>query len=176
MNHNKILVVVILSFFLYSCNSDKSDLDRFFAESQAIPPKPIEPLPEINSPEIFIYEAENLRDPFSNDLEIIDTLDNEEVQVVEGEGPDLNRRKETLENFPLDGLYMVGTYYQDESYWGLIEDPEKQIVRVSVGEYIGQNFGEITSISEDRIEVSEWVADGLGGWIKREASIALREE
>ncbi|MFK8012031.1 MAG: pilus assembly protein PilP [Marinicellaceae bacterium] len=176
MKITKSLILITFSIALISCNTDKSDLDRFFAESNKIPAKQIEPLPEINSPELFIYEADNLRDPFSNDLEILDTLNKDEVPVVVGEGPDLNRRKETLENFPLDGLYMVGTYYQDGTSWGLIEDPEKVIHRVSVFEHVGQNFGEIISISEDEINVSEWVADGLGGWIKREASIALREE
>ena len=176
MKNIKILVIVLCSLVLYSCKQDKSDLDRFFSESNAIPAKQIEPLPEINSPEIFIYAADNLRDPFSNDLEILDTLNKDEVPIVVGEGPDLNRRKETLENFPLDGLYMVGTYYQDDTYWGLIQDPENVIHRVSIAEHMGQNFGEIISISEDKIDVSEWVSDGLGGWIKRKASIALREE
>jgi len=176
MKNFKIIIVVLSSLILFSCNSDKSDLDRFFSETNSIPAKQIEPLPEINSPEIFVYQADNLRDPFSNDLEILDTLNKDEVPLVVGEGPDLNRRKETLENFPLDGLYMVGTYNQNETSWGLIEDPENVIHRVSVFDHIGQNFGEIVSISDDRIEVSEWVSDGLGGWIKREASIALREE
>ena len=71
---------------------------------------------------------------------------------------------------------MVGTYSQEGSYWGLIEDPEGVIHRVSMGQYMGQNYGEIVMINEDQIDVSEWIPDGLGGWIKREASIALREE
>lgn len=176
MKNFKIVIIVLSSLVLFSCNQDKSDLDRFFSESNAIPAKQIEPLPEINSPEIFIYAADNLRDPFSNDLEILETLNKDEVPLVVGEGPDLNRRKETLENFPLDALYMVGTYNQDDKSWGLIEDPETVIHRVSLAEHMGQNFGEIISISEDEIVVSEWVSDGLGGWIKRKASIALREE
>lgn len=55
--------------------------------------------PEINSPEIFVYEAQELRDPFSNDLEILEEHNTEENKFVEGEGPDLSRRKELLENF-----------------------------------------------------------------------------
>ncbi len=176
MKDIKILVIVMFSLALFSCNQDKSDLDRFFTDSKSIPAKQIEPLPEINSPEIFIYEADDLRDPFSNDLEILETLNKDEVPLVVGDGPDLNRRKETLENFPLDSLYMVGTYNQDDTFWGLIEDAEKVIHRVSLAEHMGQNFGEIISITEDKIDVSEWVSDGLGGWIKRKASIALREE
>lgn len=153
-----------------------SDLDAYFKDAKLTPAKPIEPLPEINSPEIFLYDAEDLRDPFSNDLQILNDPDIDAVDVVEGDGPDLNRRKEILENFPLDSLYMVGTYLQDSNYWGLIEDPEGVIHRVSLNEHLGQNYGEIIEINEDQIDVSEWVSDGLGGWTKREASIALREE
>ena len=72
---------------------------KSFSESNSIPAKQIEPLHEINSPEIFIYEADNLRDSFSNDLEILETLNKDEVPLVVGEGPDLNRRKEILRIF-----------------------------------------------------------------------------
>jgi len=176
IKHSKIILIVVSALFLMSCKKDMTDLDRFFEETKALPAKQIEPLPEINSPEIFVYNAEELRDPFSNDLQILSNEDLEVDNTVEGDGPDLNRRKETLENYPLDGLYMVGTYLQEEQFWGLIEDPEGSIHRVSLHEHMGQNYGEIVAINEDQIDVSEWVSDGLGGWTKREASIALREE
>lgn len=175
MNIERIMILLFLSLSLLSCKKDMSDLDNYFSDIKSIPPKPIEPLPEINSPEIFKYEAEDLRDPFSNDLQMTSELEADVKEIVEGEGPDLNRRKEVLENYPLDGLYMVGTYEQDGYYWGLVEDPESVIHRVLVGEYMGQNYGKIIAINEDQIDVSEWVSDGLGGWNKREASIALRE-
>lgn len=161
---------------LMSCKKDMGDLDRFFADIKQIPPQQIEPLPEINSPEVFVYEEDGLRDPFSNDLEIADNQMKESKKVTNGEGPDFNRRKEELENYPLDGLSMAGTYVKDDNFWGLVEDPENEIHRVSVGQYLGQNYGKIISIDESQIEVSEWISDGLGGWTKRKASIALREE
>jgi type IV pilus assembly protein PilP len=176
MKYYKIILLLTFSITLISCKKDMNDLDKYFLDAQNIPPQQIEPLPEINSPEVFIYEALDLRDPFSNDLQLLNEQLEELGNVVDGEGPDLNRKKEMLENYPLDGLYMVGTYIQDDSYWGLIEDPEGNIARVSVNEYMGQNYGKITVIDEDQIYVSEWVSDGLGGWTKREASIALREE
>jgi type IV pilus assembly protein PilP len=176
MKNMKILVIATLLLFLISCKKDMSDLDKYFADAKLTPAKQIEPLPEINSPEIFMYEAEELRDPFSNDLQISTEQNIESAIVVEGAGPDLNRRKEILENFPLDSLFMVGTYSQENDYWGLVEDPEGVIHRVSITEHIGQNYGEIVAINEDQIGVSEWVSDGLGGWTKREARMALREE
>ena len=161
---------------LVSCKSDMSDLDKYFADAKNIPMQQIEPLPEINSPEIFIYEAEDFRDPFSNDLEVSEEQDIQPVISKDGNGPNTNRRKEMLETYPLDSLYMVGTYMQDGKFWGLIEDPEGGVTRVAVSQHLGQNYGEIVKIEEDKITVSEWLSDGLGGWKKREASIALREE
>lgn len=172
----RVLYITTVSIFLVSCDKNMSDLDKYFADAKLIPPQQIEPLPEINSPEIFLYNAEDLRDPFSNDLQISEESEGAETNVVDGEGPDLNRRKETLENYPLDGLYMAGTYLQGDDFWGLIEDPEGDLHRVSEGEYLGQNYGRISQVSEHQILLSEWLADGLGGWTKREASIALREE
>lgn len=176
MKYIRFFQVFLFSILLVSCNKDMSDLDQYFADVKLIPAQQIEPLPEINSPEIFIYEADGLRDPFSNDLQLLDDQINEEAVIVEGEGPDLNRRKEVLENYPLDSLYMSGTYSQGGNFWGLIEDPEGNLAHVSLGQYMGQNYGEIVNIDESQIEVSEWVSDGLGGWTKRKASIALREE
>lgn len=176
MKLTKFLYIFIIALLLVSCKKDMTDLDKYFADAKLIPAQQIEPLPEINSPEIFIYEADELRDPFSNDLQLLEEKIAESGNMVEGEGPDLNRRKEALENYPLDGLYMAGTYLKDSSFWGLIEDPEGVIHRVSIGEYMGQNYGEIVNIDESQIEVSEWISDGLGGWTKRKASIALREE
>ncbi len=175
---NTINKTILLSaiFSLISCKSDMSDLDKYFADAKKIPAQQIEPLPEINSPEIFIYEAEDIRDPFSNDLQISEEQNIQPVITKDGVGPNTNRRKEMLEAYPLDSLYMVGTYVQEGSFWGLIEDPEGGVQRVAVSQYLGQNYGEIIKIEEDQITVSEWLSDGLGGWTKREASIALREE
>ena len=71
---------------------------------------------------------------------------------------------------------MVGTYLQEDNYWGLVEDPEGDLYRVSLNMYLGQNYGEVVEINEYEIVVSEWISDGLGGWKKRQSELALREE
>ena len=38
---------------------------------------------------------------------------------------------------------------------------------------MGQNYGEITEISEYKINLLEIVPDGLGGWLKRPRTIPL---
>jgi len=73
-------------------------------------------------------------------------------------------------------MAMVGTYQQGDDYWGLVVDPEGVIHRTLVGEYLGQNYGEIIAITAAEIVVEEWIDDGLGAWTKREAKMALNEE
>jgi len=70
---------------------------------------------------------------------------------------------------------MVGTFSKEESDWALIRDPEGVIHRVPVGDYIGKNHGKVVEISNAQLSLSELISDGGGGWIVRDASIALDE-
>jgi Tfp pilus assembly protein PilP len=38
---------------------------------------------------------------------------------------------------------------------------------------MGKNHGKINSISADEVDLSEFITDGVGGWLVRDASIAL---
>ncbi len=176
MIRKNILLLSVL--FISACTSNLDDLNRFIANEKNKPIKPIDPLPEIRPMELFEYNAHDLRDPFSNDLEEKNDVTSEtELAAFEnGEGPDLTRRKEFLESFPLDSLLMVGTYQQGDDYWGLVTDPDGTIHRVSVGHYIGHNYGEVVSITENEIAIKEWANDGLGAWRQRDAAMALNEE
>jgi type IV pilus assembly protein PilP len=68
---------------------------------------------------------------------------------------------------------MVGTFSKETSYWALIRDPDGVVHRVSVGNYIGKNHGKVSKISYGEVELSEFIADGTGGWLVRDASVAL---
>ena len=70
---------------------------------------------------------------------------------------------------------MVGTFRKGEFYWALVQDPEGEVHRVPVGKYMGKNHGQIVQISDTRVSLSELISDGAGGWLVREASIALGE-
>lgn len=174
----RLLIVLMTVVLLSGCQNSLEDLNEFMARQKDKPVKPIEPLPEIKPQVVFEYHENGLRDPFSNDLEVAENNQDETqiTQAQEGQGPDLTRRKEYLESFPLDSLVMVGTYQQLEDYWALVEDPEGTIHRVSVGHHLGHNYGEVTAISESEIQIQEWINDGLGAWREQSAAIALKEE
>ena len=150
------------------CTPGKADLEAYVAEVKARPGPPLEPLPVMQQFETFEYKAFELRDPFSVPKQ------SEEVSS-QGPRPDPDRRKEYLESFPLDGLDMVGTLGTGADLLALVVDPENVVHRITVGNYLGQNEGRVTAISETEINLTELVADGAGGWIERQATLALDE-
>ena len=157
-------------FLLSGCgDSGISDLEQFVQEVKARKPAPIKPLPEIKQIETFTYVPGDRRSPFQRELP------EEMAGAGSGVTPDKARRKEELEEFPLDSLRMVGTLNLNGTIWGLIRNKEGTIYRVKVGNYMGQNNGQITRISEDQIELTEIIPDHKGGYRERQATVALSE-
>jgi type IV pilus assembly protein PilP len=154
---------------LAGCSRGTEDLVAKIDEIKAMKGAPLEPLPVMKTFEVFEYNAQALRDPFSAPVE-------EEVAAQSGPRPDMNRPREALEAFPLDSLDMVGTLGLTADVTGLVKDPDGVIHQVRPDNYLGQNFGRITGIYEDRIELVELISNGVGGWIERPASIALGEQ
>ena len=70
---------------------------------------------------------------------------------------------------------MVGTLERNGHAWALVRMSDSTIHRVKPGNYIGQNYGKITKITESEVDVTEIVPDGLGGWMERQATLALSE-
>jgi type IV pilus assembly protein PilP len=143
------------------------NLEEWVANVRARPAPPLDPLPVMQQFETFEYAAQDMRDPFSTAFGRDDG--------ASGLRPDSNRRKQTLEQFPLDSLDMVGTLNTGAAMVGLVMAPDKVTYRVQVGSYLGQNDGRVTSVREDGIELVELVPDGAGGWLERPASIALED-
>ena len=79
---------------------------------------------------------------------------------------------EALEAFPLDALRLVGTISSAGVTYALIQAPDGVVYRVTHGAHLGQNYGEIDGISENGVLLTEIVPDGLGGYIRRPATIA----
>ncbi len=150
-----------------STPGDAPNLQRWVAEVKKRPAPALEPLPVMQQFETFEYAAQSLRDPFSNAFA--------DDSGGSGPRPDPNRRKQPLENFPLDSLDMVGTIGQGSSLVALVLAPDKVTYRVRTGMYLGQSDGRVTTVTADRIELVELVPDGAGGWLERPAAISLGE-
>lgn len=168
----RLLFGAVVTLMLGACGNDgMDDLREFVATAHAGKKPKVEPLPEIKPQEPFAYAAEKLVDPFS-----ARNLKSQTFQAAgAGPRPDLNRRKEPLEDYPLDALKMVGTLARGKQAWAVIQAPDGTVHRASVGNHLGQNFGTITRISDDKIDLVELVQGSLGDWVERPASVALAE-
>jgi type IV pilus assembly protein PilP len=91
------------------------------------------------------------------------------------EGPDPNRPREHLEQFPLDTLQMVGTLADRRASFGLVQTADGLVYRVTVGDHMGQNYGRIVAITDSEIQLVEIISDGLGGFLERPAKIGLAD-
>ena len=165
------VVLILATIGLAACGGDADDLDQYILEIKARPGGRIEPLPEITPYEVFTYvaDAQGLRSPFVPDTP------QATGSAAGGARPDPDRSREYLESFPLDTLGMVGTLYIGETMYGLVQTADGLIHRVVPGNYMGQNDGRITDISESEITLVEIISDGIGGYIERDAAVGLSD-
>lgn len=163
-----VALMLLASLLLVGCVGGQSDLEQWVAQQKARKGAPLPALPVVKTFETFIYEDQDLRDPFASPQR-----KDEQNASTQGPSPNPDRVKEPLESYALDSLKMVGTIGTGPKAQALLEDADGVIHRVHDGNYAGQNYGHITSITEDNIELVELVPDGNGGWMERKANIAL---
>ena len=126
----------------------------------------VDPLPQIKPYEPFAYNAFDLPDPFKP----------RKIEPTKGGSklaPDLTRRREPLEAYPLESLTMVGTLSQGKTTYALVRTTDKDVYQVTAGNYLGQNFGVILGINESEIRMKELVQDGSGDWTERTGTLQL---
>lgn len=170
--NRRVLMPLVLACALASCGGEQySDLRQFVKESENLPHGRIPPLPDVKPYEPFTYDAYNLIDPFKPRK-----IEPPKNAAGGGIQPDLNRRKEPLEAYPLENLRMVGTLQQNKQTFALVKSPDNNLFRVKSGNYLGQNFGLITEISESTIKLKEIVQDSGGDWTERVSTLTLAEE
>ena len=150
--------------------SGQGDLHEWVAQVKARKGAPLPALPVVKTFETFIYQDQDRRDPFEP------APPEASAQTAAGPHPDQNRPREPLEAFPLDSLKMVGTIGAKGSVEALIKDPQGVIYQVHVGDYMGQNYGHATQVTTSEVDLVELVPNGSGGWMERDASVALGDK
>ena len=164
-------LALLACLVLAACSSEEhSDLRRFVKDSDKLPHGNIPPLPEVKPYEPYSYSAFDLTDPFKP----------RKIEPPKGGGgalaPDLNRRREPLEAYPLESLRMVGTLEQKKQMFALVRAPDNTLYRVKAGNYLGQNFGRIVGISESAVKLKEIIQDSGGNWEEKDQVLQLSEE
>lgn len=167
MMKKTLLLPLIAAFFLIGCSEQHQDLRVWMDQQGEGARGKIDPIPEFPEYQPFAYNAYDIQDPFFPRKITAD--------VAEDGGPDTTRQPEPLEAFPLEGLTMVGTLSQKQRTFGLVRTSQGEIYQVHVGNYMGQNYGKIVSITETEIILNELVQDGAGDWTDRTNSLLLTE-
>ena len=167
-------ILMFVTIFLAACGGEEfQDLRDFVRDSGADLRGQVDSPPEIKPYEPFPYENNaSLPDPFKPRKQ--------ETKNASGSGsglnqPDFARPKQELEEFPLESMKMVGYLRKGNIGNAIIRSSEGKLHRIKVGNYVGMNFGQITSISESEVKIKEMVQDGAGDWSERISSLQLVE-
>ena len=170
-------MAVSMVLLLSACGSSGQDELRAWMSEQKAQTKPsIQPIPE---PKKFVpqaYTQEAATDPFSK-LKLTQALTRESAQSASNAAlvaPELARRKEPLEGFPLDSMAMVGSLAKQGRPVALVR-VDNLLYQVHPGNYLGQNFGKIVMVAETEVVLREIVQDAAGEWIERTAKLQLQE-
>lgn len=162
-------VIVAAALVAAGCGGEShQDLRDWMREQGKGAQGKLEPLPQIQPYEPFAYNAFDLPDPFKP----------RKIEPAKGSSrlaPDLARRREPLESYPLESLAMVGTLTKGKAAYALVRTPDKDIYQVRSGNFMGQNFGVVTSISDTEIKLKELVQDSAGDWTERTSTLQLQQ-
>ena len=163
------LICCVVGLLVAACGGESHQDLRAWMQDQGKGVKgKLDPLPQVKPYEPFTYNAFDLPDPFKP----------RKIEPAKGGSklsPDLNRRKEPLESYPLESLQMVGTLQRGKNTFALLRTTDKDIYQIRIGNYLGQNFGVVVQISEGEVQVRELVQDGAGDWTERSSTIQLAE-
>jgi type IV pilus assembly protein PilP len=170
----RMLAIIAAASLLYGCGADTDELQGWMDQQRReakpsitplIPPKKFDPAP---------YSSAKAVEPFSSQKLSV-ALKQEARQPNSVLAAELNRRKEPLEFFTLDGMSMVGSVTKQGQPFALLR-VDNLLYQVKVGDYLGQNYGKITKISETEIALREIIQDAAGEWIERPSTLQLQEK
>lgn len=175
MSTKKILMPALLcATLLAGCSdSDVAEVNSWMDEVKKTTKVNVTPISE---PKTFVPFAYGVRDevpPFDQN-KLLAELARAAASSNSQFRPDLDRRKEFLESFPIDSMKMIGTINKAGVSYGLIQI-DRNVYQVRVGARLGQNFGQVTGIADAAISLKETVQDAGGDWVERLSKLELQE-
>ncbi|MEY4581933.1 MAG: hypothetical protein RL701_6636 [Pseudomonadota bacterium] len=168
------VVVALLAGFLAGCSGEQGELQEWMEQQRREAKPNVEPL---SAPKKFTpqaYAALTGVEPFSTQKLTV-ALKQETRQPNSLLAAEINRRKEPLEAYPLDSMTMVGSVVKAGRPYALLK-VDNLLYQVKSGDYLGQNYGRITKISETDVALREIVQDAAGEWIERPGALQLQEK
>lgn len=164
--------LLLASILLTGCGGEEfQDLRDFVKNAGADMRGKIPPPPEVKPYEPFAYNNDaNLPDPFKPRKPELRSGNRPGIDQ-----PDFDRPKEALEEFPLEGIKMVGYLYQNKISYAVVRAPDGKLHRIKAGNHIGMSFGLIKEVTDTEVIIEEMVQDSAGDWTKRMSSLKLIE-
>jgi type IV pilus assembly protein PilP len=175
--HLQALLGLVVVATLTACGAaPEDDLRQWMAEQKSQTHPKIKRItePKVFKPELYTMVSDV--EPFSN-VKLTQSLKKDSTQAASNGAliaPELARRKEPLEEFPMDAMALVGSMVKAGKPVALVT-VGKLLYQVHMGDHLGQNFGKVTKISETEVSLREIVQDAAGEWIERTASLQLQE-
>lgn len=168
--------MLMAALLLAGCGwSNQGEIQQWMAETRQTMKPSAMPVPEPKQFTPQVYEARSLVDPFDGQKIAMAVARQQQSRAsASAIKPDQDRRREALEGFPLDQIRMVGMLKQAATNVALVETNGSTFM-VRVGNYMGQNFGLVTRITESEVQLKEIVQDAAGEWIERPAKLELQE-
>ena len=173
----RLLSAVLAGAVLAGCGaSGQEELEQWMKDQRAATRPQVTPIPEPKKFTPQAYTQEGATDPFSN-VKLTQALKRESAQATSNAAlvaPELARRKEPLEAYPLDAMAMVGSLIKEGQPVALVR-VDNLLYQVKPGNYLGQNYGKIMKVSETEGVLREIVQDAAGEWTERSATLQLQE-
>jgi len=174
----RVSVLMIVAVLMAGCfGSEDDDLLQWMAEQKAQTKPKVVPIPEPKQFKPESYTQISAVEPFSRE-KLTQALRRDSAQVASNGAlvaPELARRKEPLEAFPLDSMALVGSLVRAGQPVALVK-VDSLLYQVRPGNYLGQNYGRVTKINETEVTLREIVQDAVGEWIERTATLQLQEK
>ncbi len=164
----------VVAFALTACGGEQEELTQWMEQQRREVKPNVEPL---SPPKKFTpqpYAALGNVEPFSSQKLTV-ALKQEAKQPNSMLAAEINRRKQPLEAYPLDSMSMVGSVVKAGRPYALLR-VDSLLYQVKQGDYLGQNYGKITKISETDVALREIVQDAAGEWIERTSALQLQEK
>jgi type IV pilus assembly protein PilP len=178
MRHTLLLALVAAGALSACGSSNQEEIHQWMQDQRAQTKPNVQPIPEPKKFTPQDYTQEAAVDPFSPQ-KLTQALKRDSQQSSSASAallaPELNRRKEPLEAFPLDAMSMVGSLLKQGQPVALVK-VDNLLYQVRPGNYLGQNYGRITKVGETEVVLRELVQDAAGEWVERTASLQLQEK
>lgn len=165
----KRIALLCCSLILVACATEEEDLRLWMANQERGMVGRVDPLPEPQPFPVVPYNAARSIEPFA-----FSRVEPAVMETAVIGGPDLDRRREPLEAYPLESLDMVGVLMRDDVTQALI-NVGGVLHQVRAGNYMGQDHGIVTGITEGEVTLVELVQDIEGNWVEQTRQLRLQE-